>query len=216
MAQQSTFLVLGATGGTGKHFVAQVLAEGHRVRALVRSPEKLTERRDNLDVRRGSITDPLDTDDLVADVDFVVSMLGDKVLQRSTAVNTEFFRRLIPSMRRRNIKRLLYQAGGFSRPSGGHLSPVFWVLRNTVARSFDGQHRDNEAVMDYLAMEANDIEWIVHRAGIGSDGPSRGDLSRSSSKFSIAPHVDCASYNYRTVMDAAAVHSSDLSYYTKG
>jgi putative NADH-flavin reductase len=216
MAQRSTFLVLGATGGTGKHFVAQALADGHRVRALVRSPAKLTEKRENLDVRQGSVTDPLDTDELVSDVDFVVSMLGDKVLQRQRTVNADFFKRLVPSMRRKGVRRLLYQAGGLSRPSGGHLSPVFWVLRKTVARGFDGQHRDNEAVMDYLATEANDIEWIVHRAGIGSDGPSRGRLTRSSTRISIATHVDCACYNYRTVMDAVAVHSSDLTCYADG
>jgi nucleoside-diphosphate-sugar epimerase len=33
-------LVLGATGGTGRHIVAQALAQGHAVTALVRSPDK--------------------------------------------------------------------------------------------------------------------------------------------------------------------------------
>ena len=116
MAQQSTFLVLGATGGTGKHFVAQALADGNRVRALVRSP--------------------------------------------GTA-----------------------------------------------------QHQDNEALIACLATEANDIEWIVHRAGIGSDGPSKGVLKRSTTKLSIATHLDCATYNYRTIRDASAVHTADLSHY---
>ncbi len=88
------------------------------------------------------------------------------------------------------------------------------MLRHTIARSYLGQHRDNEAVMAYLALEAGDIEWIVHRAAIGSDGPSKGVLARSAERFSIATFRDCAAYNYRTVTDGSAIHSSDLSRYS--
>lgn len=214
MVQQSTFLVLGATGGTGKHFVAQAIANGHRVRALVRTPRKLPSENPNLDVVHGSVTDVIDTDTLVAGVDFVISMLGDKTLQKDARINTNFVKRLVPSMRRQGVTRFLYQAGGLSRPYGGRLSPLFWAIRNTLARSYIGQHQDNEAVMEYLATEANDIEWIVHRAGIGSDGPSKGVLERSKTKFSVGTHMDCADYNYRTIMDATAVHTCDLSHYS--
>ncbi len=213
MTRQSTFLVLGATGGTGKHFVAQALADGHRVRALVRSPEKLPARPANLEVVHGSITDMIDTDGLLAGVDFVVAMLGDKTLQRHAQINTAFVKRLVPSMRVHGVKRLLYQAGALSRPHGGHLTPLFWAIRHTVARGFLGQHRDNEAVMAYLATEARDIEWIVHRAGIGSDGPAKGVLERSPTQFSVATHADCAAYAYRTITDPSAVHTADLSHY---
>ena len=213
MARKSTFLVLGATGGTGRHFVARALADGHRVRALVRSPKKLPDAGDTLDVRHGSITDMIDTDELVKGVDFVVSMLGDKALQNKAKINTAFVKRLVPSMRKHGVKRFLYQAGGLSRPYQGHLSPLFWAIRHTIARSFMGQHQDNEAVMEYLATEANDMEWIVHRAGIGSDGPSKGILERSKTEFSVATHVDCANYNYSTIEDASAMHTSDLSHY---
>jgi len=214
MTRQSTFLVFGATGGTGRYFVAQALADGHKVRALARSPGKLPSGQLNLEVRQGSITDRVDTDSLVEGVDFVVSMLGDKNLQKETKINTAFVKRLVPSMRRQGVKRFLYQAGGLSRPYGVHLPPFFWAIRHTVARGFIGQHKDNEAVMEYLATEARDIEWIVHRAGIGSDGPSKGMLKRSESKFSVATHVDCATYNYRTINDSSAIHTAGLSHYT--
>ena len=213
MTRQKTFLVLGATGGTGKHFVAQALADGHKVRALIRSPSKLRLGQENIDIRQGSIVDGIDTDGLVEGVDVVVSMLGDKALQRDVKINTAFVKRLVPSMRRHGVKRFLYQAGGLSRPHGGHLPPLFWALRHTLARGFLGQHQDNEAVMAYLATEALDVEWIVHRAGIGSDGPSKGVLERSHTKFSIATHIDCAAYNYRVVNDPSAIHTANLSHY---
>jgi nucleoside-diphosphate-sugar epimerase len=209
------FLVLGATGGTGKHFVAQVLSEGHRVRALVRSPEKLpADTKGKMDVVVGSVTDDIDTDALVAGVDYVVVMLGDMQAQKTTTINTPFIKKLVPSMRQHGAKRLLYQAGGLSRPYQGSLSPLLWTLRYTIARGYNGQHLDNEAVMEYLATDANDLDWIVHRAGIGSDGPSKGVLQRSSTNFSVATYRDCADYSYRIVMDPSATRTCDFSCYT--
>ena len=213
--QPKIFLVLGATGGTGKHFVSQVLNDGHRVRALVRSPQKLPARTDDLEVHHGSITDPLDTDELVDGVDAVIAMLGDTKLQAHAKINVAFVRKLVRSMRKAGVKRFLYQAGGLSRPYGGHLTPLLWTIRQMLPRGYQGQHEDNEAVMAYLATEARDLEWIVHRAGIGSDGASKGTLHRSCTKFSIGTHIDCADYNYRTILDNAAVHTFDLSHYVK-
>jgi putative NADH-flavin reductase len=210
--QPSTFLVLGATGGTGRHFTAKALADGHKVRALVRTPSKLAPH-DMLDIRQGSITDPIDVDALVTGVSYVVVMLGDKDAQRRTKINTMFMQRLVPAMRRQGVRRVLYQAGGLSRPHNGRLSPSLWMIRNTLARSFIGQHRDNEGVMTYLATEAKDLDWIVHRAGIFSDGPSKGTLHRSAKRFSVATFRDCADYNYRTVTDPTAVRTADFSTY---
>ena len=213
MQQSSTFLVFGATGETGKHFVSMALKEGHIVKALVRNPAKLNVQQPNLQVQQGSVTDVLNLDELVRGTDFVISMLGDRILQQNAKINTAFVKQLVPAMRRHGVKRFLYQAGGLSTPYKGHLSPLFWTLRHTLARGFDGQHKDNEAVMEYLVEQAQDIDWMVHRAGIGSDGPSKGTLKRSESKFSIATFCDCAAYNFRTLTDSSAIHTCDLSFY---
>ena len=212
----ATYLVFGATGGTGKHLLALALGNGNKVRVLVRNPGKLAVQDANLQVQRGSITDTtVSLDKLLEGVDYVVSMLGDREAQQTEKINTAFTKKLIPAMRRHGVKRFLYQAGGLSTPYKGHLSPLLWTIRHTIARGFEGQHQDNEAVMAYLAEEARDIEWMVHRAGIGGDGPSKGTLRRSPTKFSIGTHRDCAAYNYRTLDEAAAIHTSDFSHYVK-
>jgi putative NADH-flavin reductase len=215
MGHSTTLLVFGATGQTGKHFTSLALDKGHRVRALVRSPGKLPGDNPNVEVHQGSITDDLDLDRLVDGVDTVVCLLGDARAQKSQKINTTFVRRLVPAMRRHGITRLLYQAGGLSAPPGRRLSPPLWAIRNTVARDYIGQHQDNEAVMRYLTDEAMDIDWIVHRAAIGSDGPSKGVLERSDKSISIATFGDCASYSYRLLADPTAVHTCDLSTYRK-
>lgn len=215
MVQQSTYLVFGATGATGQHFVPLVLSEGHRAKVLVRNPAKLSLQDAKLDVYHGSITEIADIDRLVEGVDFVVAMLGDVTVQRDSKINAAFVKKLIPAMRRHGVKRFLYQAGGLSRPYKGRLTPLLWTIRNTLARGYIGQHEDNEAVMEYLAEEADDIEWIVHRAGIGSNEVSKGVLKRSKTKFSVAIFGDCAAYNYRTINDQAALHTSDFSCYDR-
>lgn len=215
MSQELTILVFGATGGTGQHFVRLALQQGHRVRALVRNPSKLSVQDPKLDVHTGSITNTLDLDRLLEGTDVVVAMLGDVKAQRSTKINTAFVKELVPAMRNQNVKTFLYQAGGLSTPYGETLPPILWILRHTMISFFgyDGQHRDNEAVMEYLETNAKDIDWIVHRAGIGSDGPSKGILKRSPTEFSVATFVDCATYNLATVKDSSAFHTSNLSTY---
>jgi putative NADH-flavin reductase len=212
---QTTFLVFGATGQTGQHFVSLALAEGHRVRALARTPAKLAHESPDLVVQQGSITAVPNLDDLVAGVDVVVSMLGDVTAQKHTKVNTAFVRQLIPAMRRQGVERFFYQAGALSRPPQGRLPPPLWAIRNTLARGYAGQHEDNEAVMEYLSESARDVQWTVHRAGIGSDGPSKGVLERTATRPSVGTFADCAAYNYRIVMDSSAVHTCDLSRYRK-
>lgn len=213
MQKPSTFLVFGATGGTGKHFVSQVLAKGHKVRALVRNPSKVQIEDPNLQVLQGSITDVTNVDELVQGSDFVILMLGDINLQRHTKINTAFVKQLVPAMRRQGVKRFLYQAGGLSTPYKERLSPYLWILRHTMGRAYAGQHEDNEAVMEYLHEDAKDIQWIVHRAGIGSDRPSQGVLKRSRTQYSVATFADCADYNFRIIMDEDAIHTSHHSYY---
>ena len=140
MDQQKTFLVFGGTGQTGQHFLRLALEQGHRVRALARTPAKLTRTHPDLEVVPGSVTGELDLDALLDGTDAVVAMLGDVVAQRDRQVNTEFVQRLVPAMRRQGVSRFLYQAGGLSAPPGERLPPALRAVRATIARGYIGQH----------------------------------------------------------------------------
>src|SRR5690606_1507453 len=211
-----SFLVFGGTGRTGRHFISLALNDGHKVRALVRNPDKIEIQNPNLELVKGSITDYDKLDELLNGIDFVISMLGDAQSQRKEKVNTLFVKQLILAMRRQGVKRFLYQAGSLTRAYKEKLSFIFWFIRNTLARfsGLIGQHKDNEAVIEYLVEEAQDIEWMVHRAGINPKAnSSKGLLQRSKTKFSMASFEDTANYNYRLLTDNSAVHSYDLSCY---
>ena len=215
MNSTSRFLVFGATGRTGRHFVALALKEGHTVRALARNPENVAIQDPRLELHKGSILDYDDLDSLLNGVDFVVAMLGNAKLQSAHKVNNIFIRKLIPAMRRQGVRRFLYQAGGLTRKYKEPLPIGVWILRNTIARygGLIGQHDDNGAVIEYLVEECGDIDWIVHRAAIISDGASKGVLKRSGTRSSLATFGDCATYNYQVLMDDSAIHTYDLSFY---
>lgn len=208
-----TLLVLGATGRTGRHVVALALARGHEVRALVRDPARLTVQHPHLHVHQGSVPDVDDLDDLVRGADGVVCLLGDVEAQARTKVNTAFVQRLVPVLRRHGGPPLLYQAGALSRPPGRRLPPALRAVRATLPRGYRGQHEDNEAVMEHLVRAAPDLPWVVHRAGLGGDGPSRGVLQRSAGRPSVATFGDGAEYALRALTDPAAVRTCDVSRY---
>ncbi len=91
-----TFLVFGATGRTGRHFISIALNEGHQVIALIRNPEKIDIQNSNLKLIKGSIADYYAIDELLKGVDFVISMVGDAQLQKRENVNTAFIKKLNP------------------------------------------------------------------------------------------------------------------------
>ena len=68
-------LVVGATGSVGVHVVAELLAKGHRVRALVRSPGRARFPA-GVDLVAGNLTQPSTLPPAVAGVDAVVFVHG--------------------------------------------------------------------------------------------------------------------------------------------
>ena len=75
MGREMKIALFGATGAVGGHFLNKVLAAGHEVTALVRSPEKLGENK-NLSAVKGDVTSQSDIDKVIAGADVVVSCLG--------------------------------------------------------------------------------------------------------------------------------------------
>lgn len=61
-------LVTGATGNVGRHLVDALLAGGHRVRALTRSPER-ADLPPGVEVVAGDLTDPTTLDDALGEID---------------------------------------------------------------------------------------------------------------------------------------------------
>lgn len=108
----SRVLVTGATGYVGGRLVPRLLEDGHEVRCLVRTPEKLTDApwRDGVEIVRGSIDGPLDV--AMAGIDtavYLVHGIGqspDWVARESR--DAEHFRLAAEAA---GVKRIVYLGG---------------------------------------------------------------------------------------------------------
>lgn len=174
-------LVVGASGATGRQLVEQLLIQGHEVKAVVRSPEKLPESWKNnkqLTIISASLLDLSDQEmrELTSDCDSIASCLGHNLNWKGIYGHP---RRLVTDA----VKRLC-SAITANKPK----SPVKYVLMNTTGnrnrdlsepismaqkgvigllRLLLPPHVDNEKAADYLRTQIRQdnqfIEWAVVR-----------------------------------------------------
>jgi putative NADH-flavin reductase len=98
--------LFGGTGPTGQELIQQGLARGHSIRALVRSPQKLTIRSPELHVVQGDAKDDASVQHTLAGTEAVVVSLGGKGFARSTMLE-EATAHIIAAMKKTELKRLI-------------------------------------------------------------------------------------------------------------
>lgn len=174
-------LVLGASGATGKKLVEELLKQNRKVKAIVRSPEKLPkswEENQNLEIITASILDLSDKEisEHISDCTSIASCLGHNLTWKGIYGQP---RRLVTDATRR-ICNLIKKAN----PK----SPIRFVLMNTTGnsnrdlkepisfaqkcvilllRSLLPPHLDNEKAADFLRTQigqnSNSLEWTAVR-----------------------------------------------------
>jgi uncharacterized protein YbjT (DUF2867 family) len=115
--------VIGATGYIGGRLVPELLAAGHEVRVMARSPEKLdgVPWRDDVEVCRGDVADP-DTVAAALDGQEVLYYLVHSLNRRDfVEADRAAARTVAAAAHDRGVRRIVYLGGIV--PDGGHLSP---------------------------------------------------------------------------------------------
>jgi uncharacterized protein YbjT (DUF2867 family) len=167
--------VLGATGGTGRHVVAQALDAGHRVTAVVRDPARLAvPPQEGLTVATTRLDDRAAVLQAVADADAVVDALGVHT-SGPTTFRADTARLVTSAMRDAGVRRLVVlsasgaHSDGDSAPVRLLVKPVLgWFLRHHFA--------------DMLAMEevvrASGLDWTIVLPPMLTDRPATGRIRR--------------------------------------
>lgn len=165
-----SILVLGATGGTGRLIVAQALARGYDVTALVRSPESAVAL-PGARLVAGDARDPKTLRDALTGRDAVVSALGTPASPlHEVTLLSRATRALVDAMKAEGIARLVAITGigaGDSRGHGGFAFDrlIFPLLLRHVYADKDRQ----EAVI-----RESGLDWVLVRPAVLNDKPGRG------------------------------------------
>lgn len=163
-------LVLGATGGTGRLIVAQSLARGYDVTALVRSPVKAK----SLPGAKLVVGDARDLKVLreaLRGRDAVVSALGTPASPfREVTLLSEVTRTLVGAMRDEGIARLVAVTGIGAGDSRGHGGFAFdrLILPLLLRHVYADKDRQEDIVRQ------SGLDWVLVRPTVLSNKPGRG------------------------------------------
>jgi nucleoside-diphosphate-sugar epimerase len=177
-----TILVVGATGATGRLLVRELLQRGHTVRAIVRSPEKLTGfpggDPEQLDLLQASLLD-LSDEEMVRQVegcDAVASCLGHNLSWKGVygpprRLVTDAARRLCEAIRAsapaQPVKYVLMNSAGVRNRDLDEPATAGERIATGLLRLLLPPHVDNEQAADYLRTRVGrddpHIEWVAVR-----------------------------------------------------
>lgn len=176
-----TILVVGASGATGSKLVEQLLMLNHRVKIIVRSPEKLPDAwktNDNLQIITASVLDLSDAEmrQIVRDCDAVTSCLGHNlswkgIYGQPRKLVTDATRRLCDAIKYNKLQRavkfvLMNTTGNRNRDLE---EPISFAQKCVIGllRLLLPPHVDNEKAADYLRIEIGQnnpyVEWTAVR-----------------------------------------------------
>ncbi|CAO4148446.1 Sugar epimerase YhfK [Methylorubrum aminovorans] len=167
---QPKILVLGATGGTGRQIVAQALARGYDVTALVRSPGKANAL-PGAKLVVGDARDPKVLREALRGRDAVVSALGTPAsLLREVTLLSEVTRSLVGAMRDEGVARLVAITGIGAGDSRGHGGFAFdrLILPLLLRHVYADKDRQESIVRQ------SGLDWVLVRPTVLSNKPGRG------------------------------------------
>ena len=196
--------VFGATGGTGRHVVAQALSAGHEVVALVRDPARLSPQPD-LTIIEGNVLDETAVSQTVAGADAVVVSLGhtgnnpEKIVSQGTAV-------VVTAMKAAAVSRLLVVTSLGVGDSRDQVPLAFKMIMKTVLR----KPMADKEIQEQIVRDSG-LDWTIVRPGGLTDGPATGQYRVGVGSDVVAGQVaraDVAAFILQQISDDSYVHQA--------
>jgi uncharacterized protein YbjT (DUF2867 family) len=150
----SRILILGASGGTGKHLLEQALAAGHAVTALVRNRAAVATTHPNLRVVEGQATAAADVENAMRDQEAVLSALGPR--KKGDPIS--------------QVKRVIWLSAGGVGDSKDALTQASFVFGHVILPLFLAKAHANHLRAEEI-LRASGLEWTVLRPVQLVDGP---------------------------------------------
>lgn len=162
--------LLGATGGTGQEIMKQALDQGHTVRVLVRSPDKIETRHERLEVVPTDVMKD-SVDELARKLgpsEVVVSSLGTGTNLGITRLYSDGTKRVTQAMEQANIKRIIAVSSSGTDPTPHEPWWYLWFVRRLLVNVYVDQARMEQDLMH------SDLDWTIVRPSQLTNGEKRG------------------------------------------
>ena len=210
---QMKILVLGATGGTGKHLIAQAVEKGHEVTAFARNPDGVTLKHEHLRTVRGDVTQPESIAAAMVGQEAVVSVVGPRPNAKPGTLISDTVHHVIGAMRAQGVKRFSFESGlmvGGQRGMNG-----FQRFGIALYRAMNRALHDDKVKAE-TELRATDLEWVIVRPPAFGELPPKNayrlgeDLNGKLTKMASA---DVATAMLDSVTDSRWIRKAlELSY----
>lgn len=166
MEEMMRFLVVGATGGSGRAVVEELVSAGHDVTAFSRRVEKVAFQSERVRTVKGDAMNPADVDAAVRGHDAVIVTLGisESALRvrlfgsTTTPINVRSAgtRNVIAAMKRHGVSRLVVQTSFGVGETRARLPLLYRLMFRVLLKQ---QIEDTEA--QEREVRASGLEWIL-------------------------------------------------------
>jgi len=168
--QSMRVLIFGATGRTGKHLIAQALAQGHFVTAFARTPSKLSISHERLHIVQGDVLDVASVEKAVEGQEAVFCVLGLKFGGPTTTL-VKGTQHIIQAMKRHGVQRILcVLTAGFLDEQADFLigKLLLWFYRVYPKALLEPTR------LQFQELQQSGLKWVAIRAVVLDEGPRKG------------------------------------------
>ena len=169
-------LIVGATGGTGRHLVAQALERGFTVTALVRNPSRLPVAHPRLTIVRGNVLDAASVEVAMRGQEAVLSALGHKRYFYPTRILSEGTSNILRAMGTHRVRRLVCETSLGIGDSAGRMGLYYtlFVIPLILPFYFWDKTRQERVIA------RSEVDWVIVRPGALTNGAKRGSVRHDS------------------------------------
>lgn len=164
--------LFGASGQTGQEFLDQSLKEGYTIKALVRTPSKISQQSPNLEIIQGDVLNYEDVEKTVAGSEIVVSLFG-HVKGSPEWLQTNGTENIVKAMKKHQVERIISLSGGglpFEKDQPKFPDKMIkLIMKIAVPKVL------NDAKKHAEVLEKSGLRWTIVRGPRLTNDPKKGD-----------------------------------------
>jgi putative NADH-flavin reductase len=170
--------ILGSSGFVGKVLIHKAIESGFTIKTLTRSPEKLEDIKDKVEIIEGSVFDPAAVEETLKGVQVVLSTIGPPARKPGNPLLYEkAMKDIVSIMKKHEIKRYIHIGGAVHE--GGENEQ--WPINRRLLRLFlnlVGKPILTAKHLEWEVLKSSGLEWTLVRPPRIVKGKSTGLLAK--------------------------------------